>query len=65
MLEDKALIAPLEQRYEGWNSAESKAILAGERSLEDIAQRVLSQGIEPQPRSGRQEYLENIVNRYV
>lgn len=65
MLEDKALIAPLEQRYEGWNSLESKAILAGERSLEDIAQRVLSQGIEPQPRSGRQEYLENIVNRYV
>ena len=65
MLEDKALIAPLEQRYEGWKSAESKAILAGERSLEDIAQRVLSQGIEPQPRSGRQEYLENIVNRYV
>lgn len=65
MLEDKALIAPLEQRYEGWNSSESKAILAGERSLEDIAQRVLSQNIEPQPRSGRQEYLENIVNRYV
>ncbi|SFI97556.1 xylose isomerase [Aerobium aerolatum] len=65
MLEDKALIAPLEQRYEGWNSLESKAILAGERSLEDIAQRVLSQNIEPQPRSGRQEYLENIVNRYV
>lgn len=65
MLEDKALITPLEQRYEGWNSAESKAILAGERSLEDIAQRVLSQDIEPQPRSGRQEYLENIVNRYV
>lgn len=65
MLDDKALIAPLEQRYEGWNSAESKAMLAGERSLEDIAQRVLSQGIEPQPRSGRQEYLENIVNRYV
>ena len=22
-------------------------------------------GIEPEPRSGRQEHLENIVNRYV
>ena len=65
MLEDKALIMPLEQRYEGWNGAEAKAMLAGERTLEDIAQRVLSQGTEPQPRSGRQEYLENIVNRYV
>jgi xylose isomerase len=65
MLEDKALITPLEERYAGWNDPEAKAMLNGERTLEDISQRVLSQGIEPQPRSGRQEWLENIVNRYV
>jgi xylose isomerase len=65
MLEDKALITPLEERYAGWNDPEAKAMLSGERTLEDISQRVLSQGIEPQPRSGRQEWLENIVNRYV
>ena len=65
MIEDKALINPLEERYAGWNEAEAKAMLAGERSLEQIAERVHAQKIEPQPRSGRQEYLENIVNRYV
>mgnify|MGYP001404406172 CR=1 FL=1 len=34
-------------------------------TLEQLAERVVREGIEPQPRSGRQEYLENIVNRYV
>jgi xylose isomerase len=65
MIEDKALSAPLEERYAGWSRAEAKAMLAGQRSLEDIARRVIEEGIEPQPRSGRQEWLENVVNRYV
>jgi xylose isomerase len=65
MIEDKALSAPLEERYAGWSRAEAKAMLAGQRSLEDIARRVIDEGIEPQPKSGRQEWLENVVNRYV
>ena len=65
MLGDKALSEPLEERYAGWNSAEARAMLSGERSLEDIAARVVSDKIEPEPRSGRQEWLENVVNRYV
>ncbi len=65
MLEDKALIDPLEKRYAGWNEPEAKAMLAGERTLDEVSRRVLENGIEPQPRSGRQERLENIVNRYV
>ena len=65
MLGDKALSEPLEERYAGWNSAEARAMLAGDRSLEDIAARVVSDKIEPEPRSGRQEWLENVVNRYV
>jgi xylose isomerase len=65
MIEDKALSAPLAERYAGWNMAEGKAMLSGQRSLEDIAARVVRDKIEPQPRSGRQELLENIVNRYV
>ena len=41
-------------------------MLSGKRTLEEIAERVVEgQSIEPQPRSGRQEYLENVVNRYV
>ena len=31
----------------------------------DVAARVVRDGIEPEPRPGRQELLENIVNRYV
>ncbi|MBS3647847.1 xylose isomerase [Pseudaminobacter sp. 19-2017] len=65
MIEDKALSGPLEERYAGWNSAEAQAMLKSERTLEQIAERVVKEGIEPKPRSGRQEYLENIVNRYV
>ncbi|MDI6028234.1 xylose isomerase [Corticibacterium sp. UT-5YL-CI-8] len=65
MIEDKALSGPLEARYAGWQSAEAKAILAGKRTLEEVAARVTAENIEPQPKSGKQEYLENIVNRYV
>ena len=65
MLGDKALSEPLEERYAGWNSAEARAMLSGDRSLDDIAARVVSDKIEPEPRSGRQEWLENVVNRYV
>lgn len=65
MVEDKALEGPLEERYAGWNSAEAKAMLSGERSLAEIAARVEAEGINPKPISGRQEILENIVNRYV
>ncbi|TIO64488.1 MAG: xylose isomerase, partial [Mesorhizobium sp.] len=65
MIGDKALSGPLNERYAGWNTAEGKAMLSGKRTLEEIAERVVTEKIEPQPRSGRQELLENIVNRYV
>ena len=42
-----------------------KAMLSGKRTLDEIAERVVKKKIEPQPRSGRQEHLENVVNRYV
>ena len=40
-------------------------MLAGKRSLEETDERVVEKKIEPEPKSGRQEYLENVVNRYV
>ena len=40
-------------------------MLKGEYTLEQIAEKVERENINPEPRSGRQEYLENIVNRYV
>ena len=52
-------------RYAGWKTTEGKAILSGKRSLEQIAARVEKQNINPEPKSGRQEYLENLVNSYL
>ena len=40
-------------------------MLNGKRTLEQIAARVEKQNINPQPKSGQQEYLENLVNRFV
>ncbi|MGV7219348.1 xylose isomerase [Bradyrhizobium sp. UFLA05-112] len=65
MLDASALTVPLAERYQGWAGAEGRAILAGQRSLADLADRALAPGFDPQPRSGRQEYLESLVNRYV
>jgi xylose isomerase len=65
MLDAGVLTVPLAERYAGWSGPEGRAILAGERSLADLADRALADGLDPQPRSGRQEYLESLVNRYV
>jgi xylose isomerase len=65
MIEDGALADYVQQRYAAWNSDEYKQILLGESSLADLAQRVEQNGLDPQPISGQQEYLENIVNRYL
>lgn len=63
MLEDEALEAPRRARYAGWESAEAKAMLSAD--LETVAAPVEAGRIVPQPKSGQQEILENIVNRYV
>ena len=65
MLDAEALTTPIAERYAGWSDAEGRAILAGQRSLADLAARAMAPGFDPQPRSGRQEYLESLVNRYV
>jgi xylose isomerase len=65
MVEDGALSKPLSERYSKWDSPEYQKMLRGEYKLDDIAGWVEKQDINPQPKSGRQEYLENVVNRYV
>ena len=65
MIEDGKLQAAVDERYAGWNGALGKDIVSGKLSLSDLSDRVLSQKIDPRPRSGRQELLENLVNRYL
>jgi len=64
MIEDGKLAKLVGDRYARWNEPHNQAMLHGKESLERIAERVLAAGLDPQPRSGRQEYLENLVNTY-
>ena len=52
-----------QERYAGWEEPEAQAMLTSD--LATIAERVDRDGLDPQPRSGRQEKLENWVNRFV
>jgi len=63
LMEKGDLSGAVAKRYAGWQAPEATAMLKGERTLEEIAARVEREGIDPRPVSGRQEYLENLVNR--
>ena len=65
MVDDGRLDAFLADRYAGWEGKEGRAILGGRRTLEDLAGQVASSDLEPQPRSGRQEQLERLINSYL
>ncbi len=60
ILEDGAFETARVARYAGWQSSDLL-----DQDLESITARVLADGINPQPRSGRQERLENLLNRFV
>ena len=62
---DGALQKPLSERYADWDKPSNRKMLEGKMTLADIAARVENERLDPQPKSGRQEYLENIVNRYM
>ena len=63
MLEDGKLEAARNERYAGWETSDGRALM--ESDLDTIAHLVEDKKINPQPRSGRQERLENLVNRYL
>ena len=63
MLEDGGLETALKQRYADWQTQEAQNMLASD--FDQITARVLNEGINPEPKSGRQEILENYVNRFV
>ena len=63
MLADGKLEAARDARYAGWDKTDGAALMSTD--LDAIHARVLAENINPQPRSGRQERLENLVNRYL
>ncbi|GAA3874144.1 xylose isomerase [Celeribacter arenosi] len=64
MLEDGKLEAARDARYADWDKPVNKAMLES-GDLTSIQERVLADNINPEPRSGRQERLENLVNSYL
>jgi xylose isomerase len=65
MIENDVLGKNIADRYAGWNSKMGKSILSGELSLETLAKQAATKNIQPAPTSGRQEYLENVVNSFI
>jgi xylose isomerase len=64
ILEDGRLGGFVADRYAGWNGAFGKRALTG-MSLTELADHTLASNARVLPPSGRQEYLENLVNRFV
>jgi xylose isomerase len=65
LIEDGELAALRDARYAGWDEALGTGILDGSLSLADLEARVAAGDIDPVPVSGRQELLENLVNRRI
>lgn len=63
MLQDGTLEAMRTERYAGWDTAQAGDMLKN-GSLDSISARVLAEGLDPKPVSGRQERLENLVSRF-
>ena len=63
LINEKTIESAIQKRYAGWETQLGKDILEGRRSLDDLAALVAEKKIDPKPRSGQQELLENLVNR--
>jgi xylose isomerase len=65
MMQDGRLEQMTETRYQGWNGAFGRQVMAGEMGLEAVAQRVLERNVDARPVSGRQERIENVLNTFI
>jgi xylose isomerase len=65
MIEKDTLAAFKAERYAGWDAEFGRGILDGGHTLESLAAEAIRRDLRPAHISGRQEWLENVVNRYV
>jgi xylose isomerase len=63
LIEEGELDTFVEKRYESFSSDLGKKIRRGNATLEELADRAAEMGSCPTPASGRQEYLQSIVNK--
>jgi len=60
MYEEGLLQNVIDERYAGWKTSDAQAMLTGKVTLEEIASKTEAANIDPKPRSGKQERLENL-----
>ncbi len=65
MIQDGKLERAVSDRYAGWKSPLGEGIMGGKLSPKDLSDQVHDKGINPKARSGQQELLEGLVNRYL
>jgi xylose isomerase len=64
IVEDGKLDAFVQERYAGWRTPFGQDVLSGRLSLAEAADHAVRSNADPRPKSGRQEYLENLINRF-
>jgi len=63
IIEDGTLEAFRNQRYAGWQGELGRSFHAKDATLASVAQHAIDANAGPEPKSGRQEWCENLVNR--
>jgi xylose isomerase len=53
-----------QERYQGWNGELGKRIISGELNLASLADLATEKGLDPAPRSGKQELAESLIARH-
>ncbi len=64
IIADGGLAKEVEDRYASWQVGIGEQVLSGSADFESLDDFILDGG-EPVLRSGRQEYLENLINSYI
>ena len=65
LIEDGKYDEILSDRYAGWKTGRASEMFAGKFSLDEIERMALENNINPQPRSGKQEQIENLLARAI
>ena len=62
---DGRLAAFVKQRYASWETGIGAKIESGKASFKDLEAYILKQGEASPNASGRQEFLENLINEFI